>query len=98
VVFDDPRLFGLQFYLNGRLERATPGRKEPWADLSVEEVLKGLDASGLPPRCVFVSDTKRVQELRAVFKRMDIPFQEVYGRFWSLFVTRPSTPDARAQP
>jgi 4-amino-4-deoxy-L-arabinose transferase-like glycosyltransferase len=92
VVFDEPRLYGLQFYLNGRLERTSPGSKEPWADFSVEEALAGIKGSAPPPPYVFVSDKGKSSGLRSILQGMGISFQEVQGSFWSLFVTRPALP------
>ncbi len=42
VAVDESKLYGLQFYLNGKLERVSSNQKNPWSYETLEEEMNEL--------------------------------------------------------
>ena len=87
AVFNNPKLHGLQFYLNGHLRRVSPTGKEMWADGSIEDALREMKASESERSFVLISDEQHSSSLHRALKESGIPFRQVDKKHWILFVT-----------
>ncbi|MFQ5742859.1 MAG: hypothetical protein ACE5HV_04635, partial [Acidobacteriota bacterium] len=52
ALFEESKLYGLQFYLDGRLQRLSTSGNEPWADASLEEAVERSAAAVRPAAIV----------------------------------------------
>ena len=56
VIACDPKLFGLQFYLGGKLKRVCVAGQQPWADESVEHLLGRMKAASPAASYLVIAD------------------------------------------
>jgi 4-amino-4-deoxy-L-arabinose transferase-like glycosyltransferase len=85
--FGESRLYGLQYYLGGALQRSSPSGGEPWADERLADALAEMErARGRT--FVVVTPARRAPELAAALDARGLPFRRsgVAGR--ELFVVR----------
>jgi len=83
VVFDESKLYGLQFYLNGRLQRVSLTGKEAWADGTLQDAIskvRGLVSSG--PPYVFISYRKGAPALYDILRESGIRFKGFDNEYW----------------
>ena len=79
------KLYGLQYYLNGNLQRLTWNGEETYADASLGKYLKSLPISGSSAFSTMVVHPKYDKELQLILARYRVSFQEAEGRFWNLY-------------
>lgn len=58
-VFGEDKLYGMQYYLNGAMQRVTIKGKEPWADASIADLLSSLDGERMDVEYLVLSSTQR---------------------------------------
>lgn len=86
AVYSRFTLYGLQYYLNGRLERiAYPGLKAP-ADTTLEEVIDKLDGNTSGPKKLLVSSHKESGSLKQTLQASGHTFEEIEHGKWDLFI------------
>jgi len=84
--FDEKRLFGLQFYLEGNLARVSESGYEPWADESLDAVIassRRLSAQG--ERIILIAKRKRLAFLQNALESAGVPFDTGGDKYWVLF-------------
>ena len=84
LAFEEPKLFGLQFYLNGHLQRVSVSGKEPWADHSLEESLRKIQGSRSSASYVFISSRQNAPILHQALGRRGLPCKRLEDRYWIL--------------
>lgn len=82
VVFDESKLYGLQFYLNGHLQRVSLTGKEAWADGSVRDAVSKAKGSVSSGSYVFISHRKRSPALYSVLHASGVPFKRFDNQYW----------------
>ena len=92
LAFDEPQLFGLQFYLNGHLRRVSVSGKESWADQSLEESLGEIRRSRSSASYVFISSQRKAPILHQTLERQGLPCKSLEGRYWVLCSPRERRP------
>jgi len=88
VVFNQPKLFGLQYYLDGHLERVSFTGKEPWSDGSARDVFRKRDEMTWSKPCVLISGRKDSSELKKILRGSDVGFKQVDNKYWVLFLMK----------
>ncbi|MGI9190425.1 MAG: ArnT family glycosyltransferase [Longimicrobiaceae bacterium] len=69
-IFEEEKLYGLQFYLDGAVERVAR-RPEPWADRTLQAEIERMSVSHLP--YVFVSSQRHTPELTGALGAAGLP-------------------------
>lgn len=82
VAFDKAKLYGLQFYLNGRLQRVSLTGKEAWADGTVQDAISKVKGAVSSGPYVFISHRKRAPTLYGVLRASGVPFKRVDNKYW----------------
>jgi hypothetical protein len=92
IVFKKSQLYGLQFYMNGRLQRVSPTGKESWADGCIEDTIRKMQRSASLSSHVFITDKQQAPMLCNLFRKSGIQFQRFDNGYWvaCLVVNRPS--------
>jgi 4-amino-4-deoxy-L-arabinose transferase len=87
-VFNEPKLYGLQFYLNGKLKRISVTGKEPWADGSVRGVLSEVKRQISPASYVLISTKRKTPTLGYILRKSGLHFERLDSRYWVLFLIK----------
>jgi hypothetical protein len=74
IVFNKSKLFGLQFYMDGRLQRVSPTGKESWANGSIEDTIQEMQRSSLSSH-VFITEKQQAPILCNVLRKSGVQFQ-----------------------
>ncbi len=88
AVFDRRKLYGLQFYLDGRLERVSYTGGEPWADAGIHEVLALLRRDPAQAPNLFVVDKEQERDFRKLLDHARISYVRCVGPYWRLYRLR----------
>jgi 4-amino-4-deoxy-L-arabinose transferase len=81
-VFEDDKLFGMQFYLNGMMQRVTRTGQESWADMSVEDLLSSLQGEKVPKKILILSTKKKAQFIEAALSNSGFDVQKTDSKYW----------------
>ena len=93
-VFEEERLYGMQFYLNGAMKRVTQTGGEPWAATSIGELISALRSEGRISECLILVSKKKAHLLRDALKDTDLDIKEIQGKYWIWFrLTKRSLPN-----
>lgn len=85
LTFYRPKLYGLQYYLDGALKRASFDGKEPWADAGVYSILEN---AGKPDsrRYLFITDRDKAAVLSETIEKSGVSFARFNsGKYWVIF-------------
>ncbi len=86
AVFDRRKLYGLQYYLDGYLDRFSYTGKEPWANGAVGDVLKKVQDGMTSLPYLFVVDRAQEGAFRALLKKWRISFSRRLDGYWRLYL------------
>ncbi len=86
IVFRRPKLYGLQFYLHGRLKHLSESGEESWVDGTVKDYLRDFRKSVTAKRATFITDKGHADNLTVILQAEQVPFRMVEGEFWTLFL------------
>ena len=86
IVFNEAKLYGLQFYLNGNLERVTETGREPWSEGSVEAIIRKMKNSAPTASYVFISNKKQSPTLDKILQNSFSYFQRYNNDYWYLYL------------
>jgi len=89
AAFNEPKLYGLQFYLGGNLKRITLTGGEAWADGSLKDIVKEARKGVLPHAYVLISQKKKAHLLVGALKEFKVPFRTAENKYWLLCVIQP---------
>ncbi len=78
-LFDEEKLYGLQFYLGDRLRRVTDEKKPQPGILNLERLLARLKDENSPEKAVFILEKKNLERLRTRLAGENIPFRVQKG-------------------
>ena len=84
VIAMEPHLFGLQFYLGGRLERISMWKKEAWADDTAEHLVEKIRSAPSAASYLVVTDKGFVKPLSELLDRAGILFRRIEVDKWVL--------------
>jgi hypothetical protein len=84
ILFDIPLLYGLQYYLDGRIQRVSLNGKETWASENVEDFLSKIKGVEKLVSCVFISSKDKTPALYRLLEGSDFSYETFEGRYWSL--------------
>jgi 4-amino-4-deoxy-L-arabinose transferase-like glycosyltransferase len=87
-VYGERELFGLQFYLGGRLRRVSREGSEPWADERLDDALAAMGGARDRGQ-VLVSPAGDVPALEAALVRAGLPHRRVAAARRELFLVEP---------
>lgn len=88
------KLYGLQYYLDGRLRRITTTGREPWADTRLREAVTGLKAGGSSKAsCVLIVEKGQFANMGYALRRAGLHFRSVQNEFWALYSIPPQPSD-----
>lgn len=88
LTFEQPGLYGLQFYLDGALRRVSRS-DAPWADERLDQAIEELSRERDRTH-VFVAGARAAGELAAVLEGAGLPYRRVPAPPRELFVVAPS--------
>jgi len=91
IVFNKSKLYGLQFYMDGRLQRVSPTGKESWADGSIENTIQKVQRSASLSR-VLISDKQQAPMLCNVLRKSGVQFQRFNNGYWVAYLIVPTPP------
>jgi len=85
AVFDRRKLYGLQFYLDGRLERVSYTGREAWADAGIQQVLELLRKDPAKAPNLFVVDKEQEKDFRKLLDHAHLSYERDDGAYWRLY-------------
>jgi len=86
ITVDEPKLYGLQFYLNGKLERVSSNSKAPWAHETLEEAVEEFYTKPQFPTHYFVTSKSKATSLESTLQKANVPYHRRENRYWVVFV------------
>jgi 4-amino-4-deoxy-L-arabinose transferase-like glycosyltransferase len=91
VVFDEPKFFGLQFYLRGNLKHIfSPGRDDEGnSDGSMEDMIRDIQQSHGSQCWAVVANQKHFRILESRLKEAGLPYKTRATKYWTLCLTGP---------
>ena len=89
-VWNQAKLFGLQFYLGGRLKRAAFSGDAEWADISARDLLTKLKREAPHRTNVVIVNKARNYDLDRIFSSRDINYSIVSNQNWALYAIGPA--------
>jgi hypothetical protein len=84
-VFEEDKLFGMQFYLNGTMQRVTITGQESWADTSIDDLLSSLYSEKTAAEYLILSSVKKAPLIERVLSGSDIEVQKTGNKHWVWF-------------
>ena len=84
-VFEEDRLYGIQFYLNGTMERVTPTGRESWADTSVEDLLSSMQGDTVSKEYLILASRKKAPLLEGALSDSDLDIQKTESKYWTWY-------------
>jgi len=84
-VFEEDKLFGMQFYLNGTMQRVTRTGQESWADSSIDELLTSLRSQNASGEYLILSSIKKAPLVERKLSDPDLEVQKIGNNHWVWF-------------
>ncbi|HBE45289.1 MAG TPA: hypothetical protein DDW17_07550 [Deltaproteobacteria bacterium] len=84
-VFDEDKLYGMQFYLNGIMQRVTRTGGESWAATSMDNLLLSIREKKLPSEHLILVRRKKVPLVRDALVDAGLNVQEIESKYWIWF-------------
>lgn len=81
-VFEEDKLYGMQFYLNGMMQRLTLTGQESWADISVEDLLSSLNGEKIAKEYMILASKKKVLRIQRALSDTDLDVQTTENKYW----------------
>jgi 4-amino-4-deoxy-L-arabinose transferase len=81
-VFEEDKLFGMQFYLNGMMQRVTLNGQEPWSDITIEELLTALQGEKASKKYLILSTRKKAPLIEATLRDSDFTIEKTENKYW----------------
>jgi hypothetical protein len=84
-VFEEEKLFGMQFYLNGMMQRVTLTGKESWADANIDDLISSLRSEESNAEYLILSSTKKAPLIERAFSDSNLDIQKTENKYWIWF-------------
>jgi len=84
-VFEEDKLFGMQFYLNGTMQRVTITGQEPWADTSIDDLLSSLRSENSTAEYLILSSVRKAPLIERALSDSDLDVQKTASKHWVWF-------------
>jgi len=84
-VFEEDKLFGMQFYLNGTMQRVTLKGHESWADVGIDDLLSSLRSENMATEYLILSSRKKAPLLERALSDSDLDVQKTENKYWIWF-------------
>lgn len=84
-VFEEDKLFGMQFYLNGTMQRVTLKGHESWADAGIDDLLSSLGSENMATEYLILSSRKKVPLIERALSGSDLDIQKTENKYWVWF-------------
>lgn len=84
-VFEEDKLFGMQFYLNGTMQRVTLKGHESWADAGIDDLLSSLGSENMATEYLILSSRKKVPLIERTLSGSDLDIQKTENKYWVWF-------------
>lgn len=81
-VFEEDKLYGMQFYFNGTLQRLTLAGQEPWSDITVEELLTALQGEKASKKYVILSSKRKAPLIEGILSESDFNVEKTENKYW----------------
>lgn len=81
-VFEEDKLFGMQFYLNGTMQRLSRTGTEPWADMSVEDLLLSLQGERTSNKYLILSTRKKAPLIEPSLLDSNFEVEKIENKSW----------------
>lgn len=82
MVFNQPKLFGLQYYLNGKLKRIAEGKRD-WSDYDINGLIDVIKRK--KSQILLISDSRDKKTLTDILKENNVSFSLFSSKYWHLF-------------
>jgi 4-amino-4-deoxy-L-arabinose transferase len=84
-VFEEDKLYGMQFYLNGMMQRVTPTGRESWADTSTDDLLSSLQSEKMAAEYLLLSSQKKAFLIEGALSHPGLNVQKTENKYWIWF-------------
>ncbi len=91
VAFKKSKMFGLQFYLNGKLQRVSDTGQELWADASLNDMIRTIKDSIHSTSYVFISEKRDAAQLHTALKNAHLRLRYRETDYWVVLLIENST-------
>jgi 4-amino-4-deoxy-L-arabinose transferase len=81
-VFEEDKLYGMQFYLNGTMQRVTSTGRELWADIGVEDLLSTLQGEKISKKYLVLSSRKKAPFIEDILSDSGFDVQKTENKYW----------------
>ena len=81
-VFEEDRLYGMQYYLNGIMQRVTQTGRESWADTSIYGLLSSLRSEKMATEYLILSSRKKAPRIENALSDPDLDVQKTEDKHW----------------
>jgi len=84
-VFEEDRLYGMQYYLNGMMQRVTQTGGESWADTSIDDLLSSLRSEKMASEYLILSSKKKATLIEGALSDSDFDIQKTENKYWTWY-------------
>jgi 4-amino-4-deoxy-L-arabinose transferase len=84
-VFGEDKLYGMQYYLNGMMQRVTLKGREPWADASIDDLLSSLRSEKTDLDYLILSSTQKAPYIEVALAAEDLEVKKTGNKNWVWF-------------
>ena len=88
--FEGSKLYGLQFYLDGKLARLSISGHGPRVDASLAGAIREARTQPTPTSIVLICSHDRASQLDRVLEDLGVSFQHLEDRYWVLYLVTTS--------
>jgi 4-amino-4-deoxy-L-arabinose transferase len=81
-VFEDNKLYGMQYYLNGMMQRVTLTGQESWADAGIDNLLSSLRSAKITTEYLILANKKKSPRIESALSDPDLDVQKTEDKHW----------------
>ncbi|OPY81084.1 MAG: Undecaprenyl phosphate-alpha-4-amino-4-deoxy-L-arabinose arabinosyl transferase [Syntrophorhabdus sp. PtaU1.Bin153] len=85
-VFEEDKLYGMQYYLDGMMQRVTRTGGESWADVGIDDLLSSLNSNRNATEYLILSRTKKKSFLEKAFSSHEVDVRTTGNKYWTWFL------------
>jgi 4-amino-4-deoxy-L-arabinose transferase len=91
-VFEEDKLYGMQYYLDGMMQRVTRTGSEAWADIGINDLLSSMNNKKNTAKYLILSRNKKKPFLENVFSSRELDIQTTGNKYWTWFLISQKQP------
>ncbi|OPY67419.1 MAG: Undecaprenyl phosphate-alpha-4-amino-4-deoxy-L-arabinose arabinosyl transferase [Syntrophorhabdus sp. PtaU1.Bin002] len=96
-VFEEDKLYGMQYYLDGMMQRVTLSGRESWANTGIDDLLSSLSSNENATECAILSRNKKKSLLEKALSGRELDVRTTGNKYWTWYLISQKQPEEEGQ-